>query len=341
MSKAQQATQTPTAGPATRRRNRTIGAVAVALAVMVGAVAGYVVYQAQEDPFARGRAADTARLQAQADAYFEAQAAGQPSERLTAYPAGTSDAPLGYYEYVPPGYGDDGPAPLLVFLHGYGGNGDGSPAELDNLFETGIPELIQSDQWSAERPFVVLAPQHAFPQDVEHYAPCEQAGTEFGASCANWVQHEQGHPADGSSCTTPAEIHDFIAYATATYDVDPDRVYLTGLSCGGFAAYEYVAEFGASQIAAMVAIAGEGRPAWDSAGCALGDVPIWAFHGDADDLVDPNGSSEPLANLAGCPSATEAELTIYPGVDHDSWSRTYDLTADHDIYEWLLSFSRP
>lgn len=50
----------------------------------------------------------------------------------------------------------------------------------------------------------------------------------------------------------------------ARYDVDPRRVYLTGLSCGAYAAYEYVAEYGATQIAAMVAIAGDARPAWET-----------------------------------------------------------------------------
>ena len=41
-----------------------------------------------------------------------------------------------------------------------------------------------------------------------------------------------------------------------------------------------------------------------------------------------------------CPQPRrDAELTVYPGVDHDSWTRTYDLSADHDIYDWLLGFT--
>ena len=48
------------------------------------------------------------------------------SERLTAHPAGSTAAPLGYYEYLPPGYGEGEPSPLLVFLHGFGESGDGS-----------------------------------------------------------------------------------------------------------------------------------------------------------------------------------------------------------------------
>jgi predicted peptidase len=266
------------------------------------------------------------------------------SERLTPHPLGGSDAPAGYYEYLPPGYGDGKPRPLLVFLTGVGGNGDGSAAQLDNLFDGGIPELIHSNRWPSDRPFVVLAPQHASPPDEvidPAYAPCDTGP--YGGSCVMKIQHDKGHPAGGTYCATPAEVHSFLAFAIAKYDVDPKRVYLTGLSCGAYAAYEYLAEHGASQIAALVAIAGDARPAWSDVGCGLGAVPIWAFHGDADDVVAPSGSTVPMNALSGCPAPPRqaVEVTVYAGVDHDSWTRTYDLSAGHDIYTWLLGLARP
>jgi predicted peptidase len=147
--------------------------------------------------------------------------------------------------------------------------------------------------------------------------------------------------ASDSLCHTPAAVHAFIEYALDTYDVDADRVYLTGLSCGGFATFEYFADYGATQIAAAVPIAGEGRLAWERVQCNLGEVPIWAFHGDGDVEVNPAGSIMTMTNLASCPSAAENQLTIYPGVDHNSWTRTYDLSAGHDIYAWLLEHERP
>jgi predicted peptidase len=257
---------------------------------------------------------------------------------LTNRPAGTTDAPLGYLEYLPADYDDDGSSPLLVFLHGFGESGAGTDGGLQLLRVTGIPQLIASDVWPAERPFVVLAPQHAYPAEESHYVPCD--GVEHGGSCAMRVQHDMGHPESGSICMTPAEVHDFLSYATANYDVDPERVYLTGLSCGATGAWEYVAEYGGSQIAAVVPIAGEGRPAWEAAMCSLGEVAIWAFHGDADDLVAPAGSIDPITNVTACaPPPIGAEVTVYPGVDHDSWTRTYDLSAGHDIYDWLLGFT--
>ena len=186
------------------------------------------------------------------------------SELLTAHPKGETDAPAGYYEYLPPGYGDGTSRPLLVFLHGFGGNGDGSAAQLENLFEDGIPQLIRADKWPSDRPFVVLAPQHASPPEEATdpaYDPCE-AGAHEG-SCVMRIQHDKGHPAGRTYCATPAEVHSFLAYAIANYDVDPKRVYLTGLSCGAYAAYEYVAEHGASQIAGLVAVAGDAPPFFD------------------------------------------------------------------------------
>ena len=144
------------------------------------------------------------------------------SQRLTAHPLGETDAPAGYYEYLPPGYGDGTARPLLVFLHGFGGNGDGSAAELDNLFDGGIPELIHSNRWPSDRPFVVLAPQHASPPDDAAdpaYAQCDAAP--HGASCVMRIQHDKGHPVARTYCATPAEVHSFLSYAIARFDVDP------------------------------------------------------------------------------------------------------------------------
>ena len=56
--------------------------------------------------------------------------------------------------------------------------------------------------WPAERPFVVLAPQHAFPQENAQYAPCD--AVEHGGSCALTIQHELGHPENGSIVHDPS-----------------------------------------------------------------------------------------------------------------------------------------
>lgn len=229
------------------------------------------------------------------------------SERHVTRPVGTTAAALGYWEYLPPGYGDGVPRPLLVFLHGIGENGAGTEADLARVPNGGPPQLIERDAWPNDRPFVVLSPQHP-----------------------------------GGGCPSPSEIHDFFTYAMDAYDVDPARIYLTGLSCGAIGSWNYIGTYLDEQIVAMVAIAGDGRGAWSRQGCDLGAVDIWAFHGDADPTVSPDGTIVPTTNLMSCPVPPrhDLEVTIYPGVGHNSWSRTYDLSAGHDVYAWLLSHHR-
>jgi predicted peptidase len=96
-------------------------------------------------------------------------------------------------------------------------------------------------------------------------------------------------------------------------------------------------------VAAAIPIAGEGRPAWATAGCNLGSVPLWAFHDELDDVVSPDGSIEPMDNLAACPGvpANQARLTVYPGLTHDGWDQAYSGSLGDDIYTWMLGFSRP
>jgi hypothetical protein len=90
-------------------------------------------------------------------------------------------------------------------------------------------------------------------------------------------------------------------------------------------------------------LSGVGNAAWAQAGCNLRAVAIWGFHGDADNINPVAGTSQPLTALMNCPMPPrrDARLTIYPGVGHyDSWAPTYDLTAGHDIYAWMLGQSR-
>ena len=131
-----------------------------------------------------------------------------------------------------------------------------------NLLFAGIPRYINVGGWSTDRPFVVLSPQHVEEAPGFDFSSCD--GQPFGGSCNMQVQHDLDH-ASPAFCTTPDEVHDFIAYAVAHYNVDPARVYVTGLSCGAFGIWEYLAKYHDDlQVAAAVPIAGDGRPAWAS-----------------------------------------------------------------------------
>ena len=257
------------------------------------------------------------------------------SQRYSLHPAGSTASPLGYAAYLPPSYGGS-PSPLLVFLHGSGESGDGSADALTVMDNQAIPRYIANDGWPDSRPFVVLAPQHQETLQAADYGHCDTV--DFPGSCLTATQHDLGNPDDNSFCITPTQVHDFIAYAVANYNVDPSRVYLTGLSCGGYGTWEYLGTYGDAQVAAAVPIAGEGRPAWESAGCALASVPVWAFHGALDDLLNPQGSIVPITGLRNqCGVADQdAGLTVYPDRGHDAWNVTYALGAPVDIYSWLL-----
>jgi predicted peptidase len=237
--------------------------------------------------------------------------ASTSADHLTTHEQGSvKGASLGYLEYLPPDYEDKAQSPLLVFLHGSGESGNGTTLDLSRLTGTAIPFLVDTNRWPDDRPFVVLMPQHA--------------------------------DAPGSPCFTAAEIDAFMAFAIDHYDIDPKRVYLTGLSCGAIGMWNYLGAHADEVLAAAVPIAGYGIGAFDRRGCALGELPIWAFHGAEDDSVVLRGDVYPMESLQACtdPKAVDARLTVYPDSGHDVWSRTYDTTAGYDIYSWMLSHTK-
>lgn len=213
-------------------------------------------------------------------------------------------------EYLPDGYGDGAPRPLLVFLHGNGQGGDGSADELDNLTETGIPNLVHKRRWPAHLPFIVLMPQH----DEIPFSPCMEA----------------------------LEVQRFLEFAVREYVVDPARIYLTGVSCGAIGMWQYLSLYRDEVVAAAVPIAGDGRLALAIAGCELGKVAIWAIHGGADEAIPPLGSSDTIAALQRCtePPPVDLRLTIVEGAEHAMWQPIYQGSAGHDIYAWLLSHAK-
>lgn len=110
--------------------------------------------------------------------------------------------------------------------------------------------------------------------------------------------------------------------------VDPARIYLTGLSRGGHATWRWAAER-PELFAAIAPIAGRGDV---TQACGLKDMPVWAFHGDKDNVVAPEGSSIMVDAINACGGS--ARLTMYSNVGHDSWTRAYD---DPALYAWLLA----
>lgn len=129
-----------------------------------------------------------------------------------------------------------------------------------------------------------------------------------------------------------AKLDAILDHAMATLPVDPGRVYLTGLSRGGHATWRWAAKEPA-RFAAIAAVAGRGDPA---TACALKDLPVWALHGDRDDVVVPEGSFAMARAIRAC-GGRKSRLTIYPDLGHNAWDPAY---ADPALYLWLLSHRR-
>lgn len=116
------------------------------------------------------------------------------------------------------------------------------------------------------------------------------------------------------------------------FPVDSQRLYLTGLSMGGYGTWNLLARR-PDLFAAAVPICGGGNPATAE---SLKEIPIWAFHGDQDTAVPLEKSQEMVTAIQNA-GGKLVILTVYPGVGHNSWSPTYD---NPEVYQWLLRHRR-
>jgi len=115
------------------------------------------------------------------------------------------------------------------------------------------------------------------------------------------------------------------------YNVDLDRVYVTGLSMGGYGAWELAAEH-PERFAAVLPICGAGSPA--DAG-RLKDLPVWIVHGKRDAVVPFAHATEMYDALRK--AGGRVRLTAYDDAGHDAWTRMY---AGDEWYKWLLAQRR-
>jgi predicted peptidase len=127
----------------------------------------------------------------------------------------------------------------------------------------------------------------------------------------------------------------------AKHKVDPTRVYLTGLSMGGFGTWSLGLKY-PERFAAIAPVCGGGDPlavllASKQKTGALKSLGIWAFHGAKDPVVKLE-ESERMVNALKKAGVSDVTLTVYPEAQHDSWTETY---ANAKLYEWFLRHQRP
>lgn len=201
------------------------------------------------------------------------------------------DARLDYLLYLPPNYKSQAAWPMILFLHGVSDRG----SDVEQVKRTGLPSLIEKGQ---SFPFIIVSPQ----------CPAGDA----------WVWKLEALSA-------------LIDEVASQYKVDPDRIYVTGLSMGGFGSWA-LAAYSPERFAAIVPICGGGEV---TSMPRLKRLPVWAFHGAKDDVVPVERTQQlvdALAQLHG-----DVKCTIYPELKHDSWTATYD---NPELYKWLLEQRR-
>lgn len=206
---------------------------------------------------------------------------------------------LPYYLYLPKGYDPQGSDtwPVVIFLHGAGERG----TDLERLKRQGLVKQIAEGQ---EFPFILVAPQ------------CLQNDT--------WDRSLD-------------ELDALFAELMDTLLIDRERIYLTGLSMGGFGTWHWAARR-PQAFAALVPICGGTMPllGFPERIGDLKDIPIWVFHGEDDQVVPIKMSAELVEVLVEAGSSVK--FTRYPGVGHDSWSLAYD---EPELFPWLLAQKNP
>lgn len=131
----------------------------------------------------------------------------------------------------------------------------------------------------------------------------------------------------------PQTVKILIDEIIENYPVDTKRIYVTGLSMGGFGTWDIAAKYPYKFAAIAPICGGADIHAWDAT-MHLKEMPVWAFHGAMDQVVPLEGTVKIIQALRGVGSSPK--LTIYPDANHDSWTETYD---NPDLYAWFLKHS--
>lgn len=200
----------------------------------------------------------------------------------------TRNLSCNYLLFLPEGYKEKKQGwPMILFLHGAGERG----SDLNKVKVHGPPKIVQQQK---DFPFIVVSPQ--CPED-------------------DWW-------------TDKVEVLiNLVDDIVARYGVDTERIYLTGLSMGGYGTWALASEH-PRRFAAIAPICGGGNRIM---AFRLKDVPVWAFHG-AKDRVVPLKQSEEMVDAIKSRGGN-AKLTVYPDAGHDSWTETYN---NEELYEWFL-----
>lgn len=199
--------------------------------------------------------------------------------------------------------------PLVLFLHGAGERGDDNVAQLKH----GVGEFYKR---RTQFPCFLLAPQ----------CPEEQRWADVDWSAASGAGTFSEDPAAPMAAAWAA-----VQRLMSEEPIDPKRIYVTGLSMGGYGTWDAGGRY-AKTIAAIAPVCGGGDPSWAPRYVGL---PIWAAHGIADPTVPYERTQEMVDAITS--QGGVVGLTAYPDVKHASWTPFY---ADDQVHRWLFEQQR-
>jgi len=199
--------------------------------------------------------------------------------------------------------------PLVVFLHGAGERGDDNNKQLIH----GVAEFAKPEH-RKKYPCFLIAPQ----------CPTGKSWAGFGRNSKTGDAPDQ--PTEPMRLTL-----DLIGALQKEFPIDPKRIYITGLSMGGFGTWDALARK-PELFAAAVPICGGGDASKVS---RYAKTPIWVFHGAKDTVVKPELSQKMIAALKK--AGGDPKYTEYPNEAHASWVPAYE---DEEMFAWLFAQAR-
>lgn len=230
------------------------------------------------------------------------------SDEMTKYTGGKYKDEEFHYRLLKPAKVEEGKKyPVVLFLHGAGERGSDNKAQLKYF-----PEWMADAKHREKYPCYVIAPQC---RNGEKWS-----SGNWGAKLSAKMDTE---PTDQMKVALAALEH-----VAKAYPVDEKRFYLTGLSMGGYGSWE-LGMRQPERFAAIAPICGGGD---ESQAAKLAKVPVWAWHGDADNAVPVERSRNMIAAIksaGGTPKYSELK-----GVGHDSWTQAY--TGSDSVIPWMF-----
>ena len=276
--------------------------------------------------------------------------AAEPELRRVSYPSRRTGAERDYYVYLPRDFTSRSSWPVILFLHGDGERGD-AKADLDYVLCHG--PLYEAWIQKRDLPFVIISPQlplfglasdDFFKGRNRSWIPQRQASgaperqKESNARLSDPMQGVVAEDPPGEGSDDPDgwqqleyELLGMVDHAVKELRGDARRVYLTGLSRGGFGTW-WLASKHPDRFAAIAPVVGYGIPVL-AGPIAKAKLPLWQFAGGRDPSV-PLKYFFALMNELEKQGHPEVRFTIQEDLGHFTWVRVY---RGEDLYDWLLS----